>query len=180
MSIINEALKKTQSEFSEKEGQDVSNLYEKLHTKVEPETDKEPGTKTPEARPQLPSSSQIPILLIIFVLLVGVFVATRSTETKKSSSSTKPINPIKKIASLIHVPKPTPQPKSIPKQVYKKGELVLNGTMKVDHNKTVALINNEIYQVGDSIDGKQIMSITMEGVELTDKGKTIFLTVKGP
>ena len=46
--------------------------------------------------------------------------------------------------------------------------------------KRMALINDELYQTGDVVNGKKIMNISLEGVELLDEaGKTITLKVKG-
>ncbi len=50
--------------------------------------------------------------------------------------------------------------------------IFLNGTVVVD-GKRAALINNEIYKIGDIIDGKKIVNITLEGIELLDKDKII-------
>ncbi len=55
--------------------------------------------------------------------------------------------------------------------------LILNGTMVVD-NQRVALINGEIYEVGDYINGKKIVDISLEKVDLLSGDDVISLSVR--
>ena len=55
--------------------------------------------------------------------------------------------------------------------------LLLTGTMLIG-KKRVALINGEGYEVGDFIDNKEIVNITLEKVELLSNGKMTTLHVR--
>ena len=59
-----------------------------------------------------------------------------------------------------------------------KFSLALNGTMMMG-DRRVALINGDIYEVGEMIDGLTVVGITLKQVNLVDKkGKTLVLSVK--
>lgn len=62
------------------------------------------------------------------------------------------------------------------KRTYKPGELVLNGTSLID-GRRVALINDEIYEIGEVIDGKKITSINLNKIELSDNETVVTLRV---
>jgi hypothetical protein len=47
---------------------------------------------------------------------------------------------------------------------------VINGVM-VQNNKTVALINNEIFEVGETVNGKKIVNITVDRIDVLEKGE---------
>ncbi len=87
---------------------------------------------------------------------------------------------------------PSPQPTPIPAQSSPHSSLqtkipsakrnfpdsiVLSGTMVVD-NQRVALINGEIYEVGDYINGKKIVDISLEKVDLLSGDDVISLSVR--
>ena len=55
--------------------------------------------------------------------------------------------------------------------------LVLNGIM-MDQSKMVALINGEIYEVGDYIGDQRINKITLNRVELRDGDNVTILEVR--
>ena len=65
-----------------------------------------------------------------------------------------------------------------PKKVAKISEsIVLQGIMKMD-DKNVALINDDIYEVGESVRGKKILSIAIDNVQIQDHRKVKTLYVK--
>ena len=88
-------------------------------------------------------------------------VITKTLETVPSSLSARPAAPKTAL---------TEEPAAEP--------LVLNGIMLIEKDKTVALINDEIYHAGDSVQGKKITNITLEKVELSDGQETITLQVR--
>ena len=60
---------------------------------------------------------------------------------------------------------------------YSANDLILNGTSIVD-GASVALINDEIYEIGDVINGKKVISIGLDKVELQDDEKIFTLRVR--
>jgi len=63
------------------------------------------------------------------------------------------------------------------KRTYKPNDLVLNGISFIDGTK-VALINDEIYQIGDVVNNKEITSINGGVVELRDDEKIFTIKVR--
>jgi len=55
--------------------------------------------------------------------------------------------------------------------------LSLNGIVTMKNDK-FALINNQVVREGDSVEGKVIIKISLEEVELDDNGRTIILQTK--
>jgi type II secretory pathway component PulC len=68
-----------------------------------------------------------------------------------------------------------PFPKTAPKD-----ELFLNGIVYSgdDSKKSFVLINNEIYEVGESVNGKKVISITKDEVTLDDNGQPLILNMR--
>lgn len=197
MSIINDALKKTQSSFKklkkkEKEkvqiqeaqdspkpkDDDVVNVYDKMY-KAKEDLSKSSRTHViSEARPS--KSNKAPRradgwfkTTLAAVVLIGSLVFTFKflggyeplqdfirSKTGKTRSSRHLI--------AKHIPK---------KRIYKPGDLVLNGISFIDGTK-VALINDEIYQVGDVVNNKEITSISDGTVELRNDEKIFTIKVR--
>ena len=176
MSIINDALKKTQENFTQQSEQDVSGLYEKMHSKSNIEDNLSSSTLSQEPSQKLNLKNFF--IFIFFILSIGVFAASlllissKSTSKKSSHPLTQPIAFVKSIITKETSKMPVPEPK----RTYKEGELFLNGTMQTQ-GKTVALINDQIYEVGDSVQGQKITDIRMDGVELLKGEQKIFLSV---
>lgn len=199
MSIINDALKKSQENIDKKsENQDVTDLYDKLHPSS--------GGVTPPRQAQTTSSSGSnpfqTLFAFIFLLasLAGLFFAflhfvdNDTTRTLKRQLITlqrikitppalpKPITTktpaTTPIAQTVAVATPAPIAATPVQPKVPDSTLVLNGTMQNDKS-TAALINNEVYEVGDVVEGKKITSITLNKVELTDnQGVVTVLRVK--
>ena len=87
-------------------------------------------------------------------------VATTKTEQHSTITDTtvKPSNPPETTL-------PTSSPTTPPK--VREG-LILSGTMLMD-NKRVALINDDVYIVGDKVDGKEIIEIKLKEITLKAK-----------
>ncbi|MBN1869874.1 MAG: hypothetical protein JW847_04780 [Candidatus Omnitrophica bacterium] len=191
MSIINDALKKAQLSFKKttpapaqekkQEKPDSltpSNIYEKLYQKrldqqnpsVAGKVQKEKSTdkKTPPLR-SAKRWFKVSATVVIFLLLIsgGLFFAARLEPVQEFLQS---LNKDRN-SSRDHIARYIPK-----KRVYKPGELVLNGTSLID-GKRVALINDEIYEVGEVVDGKKITSINLNQIELSDNEKIITLKV---
>jgi hypothetical protein len=188
MSIINDALKKTQTklnttentearnpETTQKETTTPLNIYEKTQKKAQEQQNAQPKTEQKSSMPETPLRSAKKwiktfsiTVLILAGLSSGFLSISRSQAAKKFLHSLKKDRPSSK--KLI-----TKQSASKPRK-YKTGELVLNGTSLID-GKKVALINDEIYEVGEVINGNKITSIDLNKVELLGDEKIITLKV---
>lgn len=188
MSIINDALKRAQVNLKKtEEKQDnedgpsdpgAINVYEKLYKAQDGLPGVSPGHQTRKKK----RSKDIPprrakkfgtilVAILCFLCVSGIFLLGmryhpaekffRSVTAKSNSLSTRP--------PIAHIP-PAERP-------YKTGELVLNGTSLID-GKRVALINDEIYEIGETVEGKEIIGISLNRVELRDGQKIVILKVR--
>lgn len=202
MSIINEALKKTQT--------NLDNIKEKVAVTAD---DRIPVGQNPWHRPAAqpsqaftPKPSSAPVVtpgpetkhifsqrkpagkrwyLIIFaeILVLGLIIWTlfiiqprlfrSSYQPKTSSPAVKP-NPVT-TAQPAPVVAVSPETRITPAQ----SNLALKGIM-MNQNKMVALINGGIYETGDYVDGKRISKIALDRVELLDGDEIMVLNVRGP
>ena len=174
MSIINDALKKTQQNVANHQNSsNISELYANLHSKKPVE--ERPNPASPAKAVQKISEKSSPkkiLMLVFFVIGIAVFLSSLIL----IFSSKKPPKPIEVVKSLLT--QGTSKLKAPePKRTYEKGELFLNGTMEMQ-GKTVALINDEIYEVGDIVNGQEITAIRLDGVELLKGGQKTFLSVR--
>lgn len=181
MSIINDALKKTQMSFKKKdasakkeepqkeEPKEPSNVYEKLYKKQAALQEASRAAKgQPAAKQDAKASEPGPAknwiktvgvtLLVLALIGTGLYFASKQEAVQDMLSSLK----AKGMAAKSQFNRPTPKKRS-----YRPGELVLNGTSLID-GKRVALINDEIYQVGEVVDGKTITHIDLNLIELKD------------
>ena len=170
MSIIHDALKKVQMNLS--------------HTGI---SNKNPSTSLSlppiqNIQQQLPTVKNDNLLwgitILIGLAVVGcatlvIFITTVNKQSKISSvkpGATTNTN-VREIVSMIT---PTPAPAT---NQYQPDVLILNGIISTD-DEQLALINNQILKAGDYIDGKRVLSISSDKVELFDKGEVLILTTK--
>lgn len=194
MSIINDALKKAQKSLiknnkpqEEKpkenppktfDGESISNVYQKLY-KNRGEQPGQPGAAgkkdadvvhlTPQKRPAFLWLK--PVLKTLFFLACiagGLYLARPYLPIDGFLASLKKSSQKRAYQQVRQAP---------PKRVYKPDELVLNGTSLID-GKNVALINDEIYEIGDTVNGMTIISIDKNNVELSNEEKVITLKVR--
>ncbi|HQP10039.1 MAG TPA: hypothetical protein PKV41_01490 [Candidatus Omnitrophota bacterium] len=178
MSIINDALKKAQFSFKKKEkpiekkpdlpsDQSVSNVYEKLYktqgdlrktASVSGDAKQKSSLAVKSPLPQRWLQTSVSIILFLALAYGGFYFLEQYPPAQKLIRSFKS----KIFGSQARTAQTTPK-----KRKYKSGELVLNGTSLID-GKRVALINDEIYEVGDTVDGNKIISIEMNQIELSD------------
>ena len=156
MSIIHDALKKVQT--------DTTNIPDTHTTKPCDKKD----------RPQ-----QASLILAALTAIAGITAFLYYiSPTIKASLPQKVYSNINKSRhrNTLKILSQTPITKksSPPQFMGNSSSLFLNGTMIID-NKKAALINNEIYKIGDTIAGKKIINITLEGVELLDDNGIITL-----
>lgn len=191
MSIINDALKKTQLSFKKKDkppvqetkqedpaNQNTSNVYEKFHKQQADQRNASIPGKGPKGKEADKKTSALQsakkwiktsaVVAVCLLFLSGSFFLL---------SRLKPVQDFIRSIKKDSAPSRAYIAKRIPKKrTYKPGELVLNGTSLID-GKRVALINDEIYEVGETINGNKITSINLNRVELRNNEKTITLKV---
>ena len=164
MSIINDALKKTQSEFQNKDGKNPTNVYEKFYQnkKNQLAPDDPKAAKREEAPRRKSSAGKVFLILFLFVLAGVVTVRHYPNIPRVLMHKAKSL----KIASTSTTPYvPPPVKRTIP-----EGAIILNGVMLMD-DRHVALINDDVYEVGDYINGKKIVNITLEQVDFLQNGR---------
>lgn len=154
MSIINEALKKTEQYIQQNEAKKNS-LSGKL-----------PGPR--------------PFLLYILILLAGISLSSLIFSLLGHKIKTAQVP--KKAAIAIQQPvvlPPLPEKTSLAKEEQKAPEaaFVLNGIFFSD-NDGYALINNQIVRENDSVDGAKVKKITANSVELNSQEKLITLSTR--
>ncbi len=154
MSIIHEALKKTQDRIQKSSPSPLS------------------PAPQPSGSGKKSSSWSTMGIILFFLLAAGVaflFVRQDFPPKKLVQKPTVPQN--------VSAPQPSPAPEQtqVPALGPSALSLVLNGIMTMD-NEQFALINNQIYRVGDTVDGKLLINIGTNNVELSDKSEKIILT----
>ena len=194
MSIINDALKKTQQAFKPKKKdkvqedpkpQDTSNInvYEKMYkerdknkelsdavAKSRKQSSKGSETQTSNRAPEIFKTIFAFIFLVASLSFSFKFLSNHEPLQKFLGSSSFSIG--KKQTSRSKIAKYIPK-----KRKYKADDLFLNGISLIDGAK-IALINDEIYQIGDIVNNKKITSITHDEVELQDDEKIYTITVR--
>lgn len=169
MSIIHDALKKTQSNLAKTDQPQPSPKKEDPNKKIIKPLD----ISSEQKPPPLPSKSKGKkyfFLSLIFFLLIVVSLPLWKTvkfPTKTIPTAIDNISPTKILQSisLPEIKKPT------------ETNLILSGTMMMD-SKRVALINNEIYELGEYINGMKIININLKKVDLLNKDDIITLHVR--
>lgn len=181
---------------SEYNTQNMENIYEKLHKKPEPaaagnsaassvKTSTKKATKKSEQQ-ENPIKSFFTIMFCLIVIAGALWFIYQyyTLNMEKKGVNLKKVFNIKPSSLNLNIA-PKPRHTSAPKQTAMKPEdyptdaIVLNGVTTMGDTR-VALINNEIYRLGESIKGKTIINITMEKVELEDSnGNVTTLRVKG-
>lgn len=176
MSIIHDALKRAQNEFKKKEKENPNTensttpeIYNKLRSKTTPpikSAEHEELQQPPQTQSEVEKTHKKKLnitfisLIAVFSLFIGVFISflivlLNQSPTRESTDEAKPAKSSSK--------KSTKRKSSI-----QKNELLLSGTMMMGE-KRVALINGEIYELGESVRGKKITDVTLKNVELTDE-----------
>ena len=153
MSIINEALKKTQ---------DLLQASKESPAKETPENNK--------------------WLWLVTILVIAGFVGCAFAflfliKTSRRDVSLPVTNVSSDISPLNPVPSASKPAAGSPQTPSNNSPLVLNGIIASDKGN-MALINNQIYKEGDEVEGKKVLSIKQDKVEIFDKGEIITLTTK--
>jgi hypothetical protein len=179
MSIINDALKKTQKAVP-------SVKAAALGGNGTPAPD---SGKNPETAPPRPVRKILYLLSAALLLLAGgaAFLLARRLDAfgpilrhpeRAVSSVHTPNNQAKSPAPefLSASSAKTDRPASTGRPL-NPGSLVLNGTMmRGDHR--VALINSNIYQIGDKVEEYEILEITLQAVKLRKNNEIVFIKTR--
>ena len=178
MSIIHDALKKTQVNLKKNEKASAPSDHLENQKKSDDYSPIIKPADTTNIQTKRPDKLKIAIICISLIA-AGFLVSIFLPSANKSSTATKKIEKIKKTSS-----RPNATTNFIPNATPFNGRssnqksLTLNGTIMAE-NKKAALINNEIYQVGEFVNGKAIHKISLKKVELIDKnGKITILKIK--
>ena len=193
MSIINDALKKTQLNFKKKpknkekekaentlkpNNDDVANVYDKMYKAREEQRQASSSGAVPAKKSSKGSKTPQKADGWLKTVLAFLFLAASLTFAFKFLSGYEPLQDFllsqkwKKKSSRTYIVKHMPK-----KRTYKASDMVLNGISIVD-GKKVALINDEIHQVGDVVNNKEIISITHDTVELRGNEKIYTIKVR--
>ncbi|MBI5415971.1 MAG: hypothetical protein HZA29_04065 [Candidatus Omnitrophica bacterium] len=208
MSIINEALKKTQTLRQTTSPAADNRTSQPPKTWAEPESVLSVAHSislptqplSAPARPKQKKWHIIVLLEILFLLfIVGVLFilqpkfASRSLLPKatgprqgrdyrprinfsaETGKNALPQQPSAAVATAPAAIPAAPPPPAAPRR--QKRGLTVDGVM-MNNGKIMALINGEIYETGDYIDGKKITNITLNEVVLMDKDEVTVLGVR--
>ena len=171
MSIIHEALKKVQSNRSE------------TKTLKDPAVPSAPVAAAPKpmaahAQKKPPTVTHLALWCLLIVGVCGFtfynlyqFIM-RTTEMAVAKYPAQTVS----VSAPVAAPAPVVQAKPVP---VKKGEILLSGIVLMD-GKNFALINKEFYEVGETVEGATITKITVDSVEVLQKGKTRTIKVIRP
>jgi len=171
MSIIHDALKKTQDKLDKTNNRPVKNASPQISESKEPlrstpppaQPDQKPVVKLkPEPSPAL-TIKIIPLTVITSIIVGAIFIYFQFFIKTDSPGSSTPLVRRSSISLF----------RSTEKIERSSDAMVLNGTMTMGARK-VALINNKIYEVGDFINGLEVLNITLEDVQMrNDSGITV-------
>ncbi|MFA5093562.1 MAG: hypothetical protein WC543_06485 [Candidatus Omnitrophota bacterium] len=152
MSIINEALKKTESFLQQNEAKKNTIIVNKNAPK--------------------------PYLLYLLILLIGIFLSNAifNLLTHKTNTAKTPQKPVLSTTSLTPTLTPPPPESILPKEEKKTppATFVLNGIFFSDSD-SYALINNQIVRENESVDSAKVLHINEDSVELDHQGEIITL-----
>lgn len=160
MSIINEALKKTQTELEQGQG--------------------ERPKKTGNLPFSLPAITTLVLIVILGCsLLILYFLSSRKKTTAPAAQITRQqaVIPAVSVNPAVLISPPTTTNTSSAETQPQADVLVLKGIF-FDKKIPLALINNKILKEGDSIQGKKIISITEDHVEISDQEKISILEIE--
>ena len=156
MSIINDALKKTEESIHRNSRKETTKLVKKSKVRS--------------------------YLLYILIFALGIFLSSLIFKMIKDKIEPAHINQADKITPKLDQKSQTPQtiPATIatplPEEQNKvEKKFILNGIFFSD-NDGYALVNNQIIREGDLVDGAKVEKITVNSVVLSNEGKIITLS----
>ena len=180
MSIINDALKKAQTQLNNKETKkenspspekknidQTAEIYQKLYSQQKKALTQPPKRPVSKGMNDRIPTVKIAATLCILLFIVGGLIYFGVPLLQNIYSNSKQETPITKTD--------TPAPLANTR-TYAPDELVLTG-ISIIENKRVAIINGEIYEEGEHVLGKKITKISMNEVALVGQGKELKLRI---
>lgn len=207
MSIINEALKKTQTNLNNLKGKPIAVADDRIavRQKTWHPPAAQPSQPFTQAPPRAPAATPAPqakrtaskrwyLIVIAEILVLGLAawvlfifqpqLFRSSIQPKRSPAARRSITTTAQPKPAASLPQPAPaasMPQPLAEIKFSMGapakNLVLSGIM-MDQKKMVALINGEIYEVGNYISGQRVNKITLNRVELRDGDNVTILEVR--
>jgi len=157
MSIINEALKKTEASIQKNSAKETTTLNKKTKNK--------------------------PFLLYILIFIAGIFLSSliftiikqkiAPAHFPETAAKTAPI--LDKEPQTAQTAPNNTTPNLAEEQAKPEKKFTLNGIFFSD-NDGYALVNNQIVRENDPVDGAKVEKITVNTVELNNEGKIITLS----
>jgi hypothetical protein len=169
-----------------------SNLPRPEYSNLQPVAKPEPPK--PQTPVQAPEKSGMKVYLLYGVLIVlGIFLAkvafdifspkaserpkSTASSAKSSKSSSKTAARPSQVKSSTAKPAQKAEPiKAIKKKFREATEPYILSGVYFDAEKGYCLINDQVLEEGDEIDGAEVVKITLDEVVLDLKGKTIRLS----
>lgn len=192
MSIIHEALKKVQSNRTETQSvkDSVTLPVTNANRPATPLSNTKFTTKTPAARKPLTYNILLWCFLILAISAVTFYnlydFTVRTTEMSKANFASASVQPLTSQAR--HIPNTPatqiitpelPEPIASQPPQPQKGEILLTGIVFMD-GKNFALINNEFYETGETVEDATITKITTDSVDIIQKGLSRTIKVLRP
>jgi len=175
MSIIHDALKKVQTNLDKKKSSARHNNNTPPFAQRARSLSSDSQNTVKEYAPDSILNGVV-FLLITCLIVLLLYILNRPSHLRQTPQqyTATPASSIKFPSRAIHPTNISPPQKNMPQ---KNNETVLQGTMLMG-NRQVALINSEIYELGESVNGLTITNITLKKVDLIDQnGNITILTV---
>ena len=186
MSIIHEALKKVQSERSENTRTQNNIAPAPKRALADSNISSAELTAYTEITKNSWALNKRLWSLLLFILVAFIFYnlykynlritkitianSTMPSVQSLADKNTNSLYPSATTAPVVRTPTP-PQPK--------KGELILSGIVEMD-GKNFALINNEFYEKGETVEGAKITRITTDSINILQKNKQRTIKILRP
>ncbi|MFT5169772.1 MAG: hypothetical protein ACI9F2_000827 [Lysobacterales bacterium] len=174
MSIIHNALKKTQEQLNAKDNT-INNPVLKPQTPTQTLKKKPQPLASENLATKKPKAVLLGILYFILVVMIS-FEATYiySSVQKNQSQLVSSTSSMQPVTTSIKEPTVSTNTANTQASTTVISDLKLNGTM-IMGTKTVALINDNTYEVGQEINGAIITEITPNQVSLERKGESLLI-----
>lgn len=173
MSIIQEALKKAQATYTKKTFRTEKESAEEV---TSPDIGAKDAFADAASRTTMPLTALIPVVIVLTIIIgfgLKTFFSNKTAPTTKTTL--KGVEPVK-IA--------TENLSTLPKNIFamnlmasQYADLTLNGIMYV-REKPRAIINGNVVEVGESVNGAKVTAINEGSVLLNYNNKEITLTLK--
>lgn len=195
MSIINEALKKAQENLEKNNPNEKQNTSQNKNTNIADKKQKQTtGSSVFNApiqstvRPDKIDIDQtvnnkinfaVGASLLILVLFISGFLILKKSSQSMAQNNTSPVSTLERNPIATQLTKSKSSRKSLWNKNTQDEELIVNGIM-TEGTKKIALVNNEIYQIGDYIRGWKLVEIDLDRIQLLDNGKILTIKVRKP